>query len=171
MSLSLQTLLDDGEFQADQAELDTLDFKSDLQEDYVMVRRLAMTRGDAIRNTNMQEKVSRLCLVCCLPCPVCGGDGERCRSTGGLMFADVPRLRPVSALHSYPPPCAARHLPATFPPRSRHLLSMVTGPLAGAPPVLEAGRGGGPAVPGAEACAPQGGSAAGLGAAGGARLF
>ena len=45
---------------SDQVELDTLDFKSDLQEDYVMVRRLAMARGDAIKNTNMQEKVSRL---------------------------------------------------------------------------------------------------------------
>ena len=85
VSLSLQTLLDDGEFQADQAELDTLDFKSDLQEDYVMVRRLAMTRGDAIRNTNMQEKVSRLS-VCCAP-RMDGGDGERCWSAGGLMFA------------------------------------------------------------------------------------
>ena len=40
-----------------QAELDALDFKTDLSEDYVMVRRLAMTRGDAIRNMNLPEKV------------------------------------------------------------------------------------------------------------------
>ena len=55
--LCFQTLLDNQDFHADQADLDALDFKSDLSEDFVMVRRLAITRADPIRNMNLPEKV------------------------------------------------------------------------------------------------------------------
>lgn len=62
VSLALQALMDNQEFHADQADLDALDFKSDLSEDFVMVRRLAITRADTIRNMNLPEKVRALLL-------------------------------------------------------------------------------------------------------------
>ncbi len=53
----MQALLDDPDFHTDQTDLDALDFKSDLSEDYVMVRRLVITRADPIRNMKLPEKV------------------------------------------------------------------------------------------------------------------
>ncbi|GAX82609.1 hypothetical protein CEUSTIGMA_g10035.t1 [Chlamydomonas eustigma] len=60
VSLALQAVLDNNEFRTDQTELDSLDFKNDLAEDYVMARRLSITRNDPIRNMNIPEKVRLL---------------------------------------------------------------------------------------------------------------
>jgi hypothetical protein len=65
VSLALQAVLDNNEFKGDQTELDSLDFKNDLSEDYVMVRRLSITRNDPIRNMNLPEKVGILLFSAC----------------------------------------------------------------------------------------------------------
>ncbi|KAG1678184.1 hypothetical protein FOA52_016121 [Chlamydomonas sp. UWO 241] len=62
VSLSLQALLDDPDFYSDLNDLDELDFKSDLCEDYVMVRRLSITRADPIRSMRLPEKVRAMLL-------------------------------------------------------------------------------------------------------------
>uniref|UniRef100_A0A7S3VSI4 Importin N-terminal domain-containing protein n=1 Tax=Dunaliella tertiolecta TaxID=3047 RepID=A0A7S3VSI4_DUNTE len=59
-SLALQVILDDREFHADQTDLDTLDFKTDLNEDYVLVRRLSITRHDAVRSMSPFSAVQGL---------------------------------------------------------------------------------------------------------------
>ncbi|KAF5837943.1 hypothetical protein DUNSADRAFT_3664 [Dunaliella salina] len=56
----LQVILDDKEFHADQTDLDTLDFKTDLNEDYVLVRRLSITRHDAVRSMSPFSAVQGL---------------------------------------------------------------------------------------------------------------
>eukprot|EP00798_Chlamydomonas_sp_ICE-L_P013522 gene13522-19387_t len=56
-SLAMQTLGDDAEFRTDQEDLDALDFKSDLSEDFVLAKRLYITRVDVIRNVKIAETV------------------------------------------------------------------------------------------------------------------
>lgn len=57
IGLALQAVLDNGEYATDNAELDDLDFKRDLSEDFVMVKRIAVTRADPIRSMGIPDKV------------------------------------------------------------------------------------------------------------------
>ena len=57
IGLSLQAVLDNLEYATDNAELDDLDFKRDLSEDFVMVKRIAVTRADPIRTMGIPDKV------------------------------------------------------------------------------------------------------------------
>jgi len=56
-ALAVQAVVDDAEFHADQADLDVLDFKNDLSEDFVLAKRLQVTRADIIRTVNLPETV------------------------------------------------------------------------------------------------------------------
>ncbi|MEW5315516.1 MAG: hypothetical protein WDW38_006938 [Sanguina aurantia] len=59
-ALAIMAVQDNAGFQTDQMEMDALDFKSDLQEDFVLVKRLSMMRQDIVRTVTIVQVVKQM---------------------------------------------------------------------------------------------------------------